>query len=84
MVKGYYKQSGLEYTPEETVIDVVRKYSEIATLSDGKHYTYTHNSFQNFFSIFLSQHSSKQAKWWRKKKTLSCNNIDEKSQFSHS
>ncbi|HON54783.1 MAG TPA: ABC-F family ATP-binding cassette domain-containing protein [Bacteroidales bacterium] len=52
VVKGYYKQSGLEYTPEETVIDVVRKYSEIATLSDGSIIPVT-----QFLSKFLFPYS---------------------------
>lgn len=35
IVFGYYRQNGLEFDPEETVIDAVRKFAEVITLSDG-------------------------------------------------
>jgi ATP-binding cassette subfamily F protein uup len=35
IVFGYYRQKGLEFDPEETVIDAVRKFAEVITLSDG-------------------------------------------------
>ncbi|MEN6619030.1 MAG: ABC-F family ATP-binding cassette domain-containing protein [Rikenellaceae bacterium] len=35
VVFGYYRQNGLEFNPEDTVIDVVRQIAEVATLSDG-------------------------------------------------
>ena len=35
VVFGYYRQNGLEFNPEETVIDAVRNIAEIVTLGDG-------------------------------------------------
>ncbi len=35
VVFGFYRQNGLEFDPEDTVIDVVRKIAETITLSDG-------------------------------------------------
>ncbi len=35
VVFGYYRQNGLEFNPDETVIDVVRNIAEVVTLGDG-------------------------------------------------
>jgi len=35
VVFGYYRQNGLEFNPEETVIDVVKNIAEIVMLGDG-------------------------------------------------
>jgi len=35
LVIGHYKQTGLDFDPEETVIEAVRKISEVVTLADG-------------------------------------------------
>lgn len=57
VVFGYYRQAGLEFTPDETVIDVVRRYAEVATMSDG-----TQVPITQFLSKFLfpySRHNTK-------------------------
>ncbi|MEA5005126.1 MAG: ABC-F family ATP-binding cassette domain-containing protein [Rikenellaceae bacterium] len=48
VVFGYYRQDGLEFKSDETVIDVVRRYAEVATLSDGTQVPVT-----QFLSKFL-------------------------------
>ena len=35
VVFGYYRQNGLEFNPDDTVIDVVREIAEVVTLADG-------------------------------------------------
>ncbi len=35
VVFGYYRQNGIDFDPEDTVIDALRKIAEIVTLSDG-------------------------------------------------
>lgn len=35
IVFGYYRQNGLEFNPEDTVIDAVREIAEVVTLADG-------------------------------------------------
>ncbi|MDD3033210.1 MAG: ABC-F family ATP-binding cassette domain-containing protein [Bacteroidales bacterium] len=57
VVFGYYRQAGLEFTPDETVIDVVRRYAEVATLSDGTQVPVT-----QFLSKFLFPYSTHNTK----------------------
>lgn len=57
VVFGYYRQSGLEFTPDETVIDIVRRYAEVATLSDGTQVPVT-----QFLSKFLFPYSTHNTK----------------------
>ena len=35
LVFGYYKQSGINFNPNDTVIDAVREIAEVVTLADG-------------------------------------------------
>lgn len=57
VVFGYYRQAGLEFSPDETVIDVVRRYAEVATLSDGTQVPVT-----QFLSKFLFPYSTHNTK----------------------
>lgn len=57
VVFGYYRQAGLEFTPDETVIDVVRRYAEVATMSDG-----TQVPITQFLSKFLFPYSTHNTK----------------------
>jgi len=57
VVFGYYRQNGLEFDPEDTVIDVVRKHAEVATLSDGTIVPVT--QFLSRFLFPFSTHSTK-------------------------
>lgn len=52
LVFGYYKQDGISFNPEDTVIDAVRKISETVTLSDGNSVNVT-----QFLTKFLFPHS---------------------------
>ena len=47
VVFGYYKQSGIEFNPNDTVIDAVQKIAETVTLADGKSVPVT--TFLNYF-----------------------------------
>ena len=47
VVFGYYRQSGIEFNPNDTVIDAVQKIAETVTLSDGKNVPVT--TFLNYF-----------------------------------
>jgi ATP-binding cassette subfamily F protein uup len=56
IVFGYYRQNGLEFDPEETVIEAVRKFAEVVTLSDGNtipvasflnRFLFPHNMYYN-------------------------------------
>ncbi|EKD32290.1 MAG: hypothetical protein ACD_77C00134G0001 [uncultured bacterium] len=51
LVFGFYRQTGLQYDPEDTVIDVVRKIAEVVTLADGNTMPVT-----QFLSRFLFPH----------------------------
>ncbi len=54
---GYYRQEGISFNPEQTVIDIVRDIAETVTLSDGK--TVTASSFLNRFLFPPSSHYTK-------------------------
>ena len=47
VVFGYYKQSGIEFSPNDTVIEAVQKIAETVTLADGKSVPVT--TFLNYF-----------------------------------
>lgn len=47
VVFGYYRQSGIEFNPNDTVIDAVQKIAETVTLADGKSVPVT--TFLNYF-----------------------------------
>lgn len=57
LVFGYYKQDGLSFDPEDTVIDAVRKIAETVTLSDGNSVNVT-----QFLSRFLFPYSTHNTK----------------------
>ncbi|MFA6334497.1 MAG: ABC-F family ATP-binding cassette domain-containing protein [Bacteroidales bacterium] len=57
IVFGYYKQDGLEFNPEDTVIDVVREIAEVVTLGDGK--VATVSQFLNYFLFPPNMHYTK-------------------------
>ncbi len=57
LVFGYYKQSGIEFDPDDTVIDAVRKIAEVVTLGDGK--TVPVSTFLNYFLFPPSAHYTK-------------------------
>ena len=52
VVFGYYHQSGLQFDPEDTVIDAVRKIAEVVTTSAGSFIT-----VDKFLTRFLFPHS---------------------------
>ena len=52
VVFGYYHQSGLQFDPEDTVIDAVRNIAEVVTTSDGSAL-----SVDKFLNRFLFPHS---------------------------
>lgn len=47
VVFGYYRQSGIEFNPQDTVIDAVQKIAETVALADGKRVPVT--TFLNYF-----------------------------------
>ena len=47
VVFGYYRQSGINFDPNDTVIDAVQKIAETVTLGDGK--TVPVTTFLNYF-----------------------------------
>jgi len=57
LVFGFYRQTGLQYEPEDTVIDVVRKIAEVVTLADGNSMPVT-----QFLSRFLFPHPTHNTK----------------------
>lgn len=57
LVIGHYRQDGLSFDPEETVIDAVRRVAEVVTLADGSTIPVT-----QFLSRFLFPHSSHNTK----------------------
>ena len=57
LVFGFYRQTGLQYEPEDTVIDVVRKIAEVVTLTDGNTMPVT-----QFLSRFLFPHPTHNTK----------------------
>lgn len=54
---GYYKQSGMEFNPNDTVIDAVREIAEVVTMSDGKQAPVA--TFLNYFLFPPSTHYTK-------------------------
>ena len=54
IVFGYYKQEGLDFNPNDTLIDVVREIAEVVTLGDGK--VVTVSQFLNYFLFPPSMH----------------------------
>jgi len=52
VVFGYYKQTGLEFSGDEKVIDVVREIAETVTMNDGSNI-----SVNQFLTRFLFPHS---------------------------
>lgn len=57
LVFGFYRQTGLQYEPDDTVIDVVRKIAEVVTLADGNSMPVT-----QFLSRFLFPHPTHNTK----------------------
>ena len=57
LVFGFYRQTGLQYDPEDTVVDVVRKIAEFVTLADGSTMPVT-----QFLSRFLFPHATHNTK----------------------
>lgn len=57
LVFGYYKQSGIDFNPNDTVIDAVREIAEVVTLGDGK--TVPVSTFLNYFLFPPSTHYTK-------------------------
>ena len=57
LVIGYYKQSGLDFDPNDTVIDAVRKIAEVVTLEDGN--TVPVTTFLNYFLFPPHTHNTK-------------------------
>lgn len=57
IVFGYYKQEGLDFNPNDTLIDVVREIAEVVTLGDGK--VVTVSQFLNYFLFPPSMHYTK-------------------------
>ena len=57
LVIGHYRQDGLSFDPEETVIEAVRKVAEVVTLADGSTMPVT-----QFLTKFLFPHSTHNTK----------------------
>lgn len=57
LVIGHYRQDGLSFDPEETVIEAVRKIAEVVTLADGSTMPVT-----QFLTKFLFPHSTHNTK----------------------
>lgn len=60
LVTGYYKQEGLNFKEDDTVIDTVRAIAEVVTLSDGK--SVPVSTFLNYFLFPPSTHYTKVAR----------------------
>ena len=54
---GYYRQKGIEFNPNDTVIDAVREIAETVTLGDGKSVPVT--TFLNYFLFPPNMHYNK-------------------------
>ena len=54
---GYYRQQGIEFNPDDTVIEAVREIAEVVTLGDGKSVPVT--TFLNYFLFPPNMHYSK-------------------------
>lgn len=54
---GYYRQQGIEFNPNDTVIEAVREIAEVVTLGDGKSVPVT--TFLNYFLFPPNMHYSK-------------------------
>lgn len=54
---GYYRQEGIEFNPDDTVIDAVREIAEVVTLGDGKSVPVT--TFLNYFLFPPNMHYNK-------------------------
>lgn len=57
VVFGYYRQSGINFDPNDTVIDAVQKIAETVTLGDGK--TVPVTTFLNYFLFPVPMHRVK-------------------------
>ena len=54
---GYYRQKGIEFNPNDTVIDAVREIAEVVTLGDGK--SVPISTFLNYFLFPPNMHYNK-------------------------
>ncbi|MBQ7018409.1 MAG: ATP-binding cassette domain-containing protein [Bacteroidales bacterium] len=54
---GYYRQKGIEFNPNDTVIDAVREIAEVVTLGDGKNVPIS--TFLNYFLFPPNMHYNK-------------------------
>ena len=54
---GYYRQQGIEFNPNDTVIEAVREIAEVVTLGDGKNVPIS--TFLNYFLFPPSRHYTK-------------------------
>ena len=54
---GYYRQQGIEFNPNDTVIEAVREIAEVVTLGDGKSVPVT--TFLNYFLFPPNMHYNK-------------------------
>lgn len=54
---GYYRQKGIEFNPNDTVIDAVREIAEAVTLGDGK--SVPISTFLNYFLFPPNMHYNK-------------------------
>lgn len=54
---GYYRQQGIEFNPNDTVIEAVREIAEVVTLGDGKNVPIS--TFLNYFLFPPSMHYNK-------------------------
>ncbi len=55
VVFGYYRQSGINFRPDDTLIDAVQDIAEVVTLADGKRVPAT--TFLNYFLFPPSMHN---------------------------
>ena len=54
---GYYRQKGIEFNPNDTVIEAVREIAEVVTLGDGKNVPIS--TFLNYFLFPPNMHYNK-------------------------
>ncbi len=54
---GYYRQQGIEFNPNDTVIEAVREIAEVVTLGDGK--SVPISTFLNYFLFPPNMHYNK-------------------------
>ena len=54
---GYYRQKGIEFNPDDTVIEAVREIAEVVTLGDGK--SVPISTFLNYFLFPPNMHYNK-------------------------